>query len=203
LATGLRHRRLAVPGLELADRIASPRKALEGWRDRRVAVVGGGDEASSLAYDLATHGATVSLLVRSALRARPAFAEPVRREPRVAIRQGAVTERFEGGAGGDAGGDAGGGEITVVLTSGERLAVDECFVRIGVEPSLPQIEPELERLADGRLRVDGQMRTSCDTLFAAGDLVRPPAERYIAAALADGAIVARNVEGDLAGASSS
>ncbi len=42
------------------------------------------------------------------------------------------------------------------------------------------------------------MRTSCPGLYAAGDLVRPAGEHYIAAALADGAVVARRVEADLA-----
>lgn len=196
LATGLRHRRLVVPGVELVDRIEAPRKTLERFGDQRVVIVGGGDEAASLADDLAVHGAMVTLLVRSRLRARPVYGDPVRRSPRIEIREGAVVAKFE--SLGARRGNALEPVTAVLLTSGERLSADFCFVRIGVETSLPRIEPGLARRSDGRVRVDEQLRTSCDSLFAAGDLVRPPAERYIAAALADGAIVARNVERDLA-----
>ena len=189
LATGLTHRRLGVAGEDLANRVASPRKVCERFDGHAVAVVGGGDEASSLACDLAAHGARVTLLVRREMRARPRYADAARRRPGVEIRLGAVVSRLE----------EEGRRLAVVLASGERLEVDECFVRIGVEPALPVLEPPPQTLADGRVRVDAELRTTCPGLFAAGDLVRPAGEHYIAAALADGAVVARRVEADLAG----
>lgn len=189
LASGLRHRRLGVAGEALAHLIDSPRKSLARFRGKVVGVVGGGDEASSLAHDLAEAGARVILLVRNRLRARPAFADAVASQPGVDIRSGAALAEILGS----------GDPATLVLTSGERLTVDFCFVRIGVEPSLPTILPPLERSRNGLLSVDPDRRTSCPLLFAAGDLVRPPAQRYIAAALADGTVVARRVEEDLSG----
>ena len=188
LATGLAHRRLGVAGEELANRLTAPRKALESFRGQAICVVGGGDEAASLARDLALVGARVTLLVRHEMRARPRFGDAARRQPGVEIRLGTVVSRLE----------RVGSRLAVVLTSSERLTVDECFLRIGVEPALPNLEPQPERRADGRLRVDAELRTSCPGLFAAGDLVRPAGEHYIAAALADGAVVARRVEADLA-----
>lgn len=188
LATGLTHRRLGVPGEALANRLDRPRKALDGFRGQAIAVVGGGDEASSLATDLAVHGARVTLLVRHEMRARPKYGDAVRRQPGVDIRLGAVVAELE----------EDGARLAVELTSGDRLAADECFVRIGVEPALPVLEPRPEQRADGRVRVDAELRTSCPGLFAAGDLVRPAGEHYIATALADGAVVARRVEADLA-----
>ncbi len=215
LASGLRHRKLGVPGIELADRVGAPRKELDRFRGCRVAIVGGGDEASSLAQDLAENGASVTLLVRSVLRARPRYAEAIRVHDAVEIRQPAVVASLEiegseevdsevVGGGVAAGGVAGsqGRPVLVTLTNGEVIPVDECFVRIGVEPSVPKIDPPLLRLPDGRLQVDEHLRTSNVGLFAAGDLVRPPDERYIATALADGAVVGRRVETDLARRSS-
>lgn len=187
LATGLEHRRLGVPGEELANAEADPRKSLSSYHGCSVVVVGGGDEASSLAHDLGEAGASVTMLVRSQLRARPAFGDPARRHPRVEIREGAVVRELAGEGSLDA----------VVLTTGERIETDVCFIRIGAAPALPDIDPPLARLDDGRVRVDGTLRTSCEHMFAAGDLVRPPNERYIAVALADGTMVARKVEEDL------
>ncbi len=195
LATGLRPRRLGVPGEDLADPSASPRRDVEKWRGRKLAVVGGGDEACSLATDLARHAAEVTLLVRGTPRARPVFANAAKSHPRVTLHQGAVVSHFERVSGFDQNGTT----LRVVLTSGAILKKDDVFIRIGVEPAMPLIEPELERRADGCLRVDASLRTSCGRLFAAGDLIRPPGQHYIAAALADGTVAARRVEDDLAG----
>ncbi len=188
LATGLSHRRLGVPGEGLGNRIVSPRKHLEVFDEQTIVVVGGGDEASSLAHDLSVAGAHVTLLVRSQLRARPVFRGEIESASRVEIREGAVVHSFA----------ESGSQTQIKLTSGEVLSVDHCFVRIGVEPVIPSIEPAVKRLPGGRLRVDASGRTSCRELFAAGDLIRPKGQHYIAAALADGTIAARRVEGDLA-----
>ncbi len=188
LATGLSHRRLGIPGEELANPYASPRKNLEKFEARAIVVVGGGDEASSLARDLATAGAHVTLLVRSSLRARPMFGDAVRAAPGVVIREGAVVRSLTEVD----------SEIRIELMSGEVLIAAACFVRIGVEQAIPVIEPPVERLPSGQLRVDASGRTSCRELFAAGDLVRPAGQHYIAAALADGTIAARSIEDDLA-----
>ncbi|MCP3960237.1 MAG: NAD(P)/FAD-dependent oxidoreductase [bacterium] len=187
LATGLDHRRLEVRGEHLANAEEDPRKTLGSLRGKSVIVVGGGDEGASLARDLADADATVTMLVRDKLRARPAFGDPARGHPAVEIREGAVVSEIQGGDALEA----------VVLTTGERIRAHFCFVRIGAEPALPEIQPPLERLDDGRVRVDEALRTSCRRIFAAGDLVRSPNERYIAVALADGAMVARKVEEDL------
>ena len=201
LATGLAPRRLDVPGADLADPVADPRREHARFVGRRVVVVGGGDESASLARDLADVGVHVTLLARSRLRARPLFAEPLARAPAVEVRQRARVESLVGaGAGGGDGGAAMLGEV--VLDSGARLDADAAFVRIGWAPSLPEIEPAPARHADGHLVVDGEGRTTCAALFAAGDLVRPSSQRYITAALADGAIAARAIEMELAGSAS-
>lgn len=187
LATGLRHRRLQVPGEELADPAASPRHEMARWDGRRIAVVGGGDEACSLATDLAERTAESLLLVRRTPRARAAFLEPARRHPRVTFHEHTVVSRFERDGDG----------VRIHTAAEEELEVDHVFIRIGVEPALPEIEPELERGDGGRLRLDAVLRTSHPRLFAAGDLVRPVGQHYVAAALADGVVVARRVEEDL------
>ncbi|MEM7582779.1 MAG: NAD(P)/FAD-dependent oxidoreductase [Acidobacteriota bacterium] len=188
LATGMAHRRLNVPGEDLANRVDSPRQVPERWREREIVVVGGGDESSSLATDLADLGARVTFLVRSRLRARPLFRDAVVAQPRVDIREGAVVKQLA----------SDGARIRVELTSGEALSVDDGFVRIGVEPAIPSLTPAIELRSNGHVRVDEQGRTSHPHLFAAGDLVRSPGQHYIAAALAGGTLAARTVEEDLA-----
>ena len=195
LATGLAASRLGVPGEELADRERDPRKSFH--RGLKVVVVGGGDEAASLARDLARRGAEVTMLVRGQLSARPAFGDPARDQPGVEIREDSVVRAFEGEEAVATVVRTNVVLTNVVLTSGERIVADRGYVRIGAEPALPDIDPPLERLADGRLKVDEHLRTSQPDIYAAGDLIRPPGERYIAAALGDGAVVARKVEEDL------
>ena len=89
IATGLRRRRLRVPGeAELADRGVSysARRDREAFAGREVVVVGGGDGAFENALMLAAVGCRVLLLIRGRARARPSFEARVAAEPAIVVR---------------------------------------------------------------------------------------------------------------------
>jgi thioredoxin reductase len=186
LATGVRPRRLNVPGEHLAE-AGSARKGIERYRGLNVVIVGGGDEASETAVRLANSGAQVFMLVRSQLRARLQFCAPLLATPGIKIMKGEEVAALEGKDSPEA----------VQLISGKKIAADACFIRIGVEMQAPETDPPIERHKDGRVKVNTVGRTSIHSIFAAGDLVEPPERRYISVALAKGTIAGRIVEVDL------
>jgi NADPH-dependent 2,4-dienoyl-CoA reductase/sulfur reductase-like enzyme len=64
-------------------------------------------------------------------------------------------------------------EITVALTTGERIAADTILVGTGARPETTLAESAGLEIDDG-IVVDAQCRTSDPSIFAAGDAVRFP-----------------------------
>lgn len=172
-----------------------PTEALDG---KRVAVIGGGDNAHFTAKDLAFRTALTHLIVRSRPRAQPL----VRREVEALIRQGRVREHggvrivaFHQGPGG----------ITITVAQDhsrvEQIEVDRIFARIGFSPNtefLDQLSPlaELKKDADGYLRVDACKRTSLPRVYAVGDVTNPD-HPSVVCAIADGAVAAQAIARDV------
>jgi len=179
LASGTAPRRLGAPGEAYAA--SGPVAAvLDQAAGASVVVVGGGDEAAYSAQLLAEHGATVELLVRGELRARPLFLEPLLKNPQIRVHRGAKVRAIDVGP-------------RVVLEDGRSWQPRWVFVRIGASPALPVLSPAPVLSPEGVV-VDAAGRTSVPGLFAAGDLTSPPERRYVAQAIGQGAIVARAVE---------
>lgn len=57
----------------------------------------------------------------------------------------------------------------VQLSNGESCEADVVISAVGVEPSVEWVGEGLERGEDGGLLVGGDMRTSADAVYAAGD----------------------------------
>ena len=186
LATGTQPRTLNIPGSDVINSHEHARSIVDEFAGKSVTVIGGGDEASDIAVCLAKAGAKVSVLVRSKLRARPRFSEPLLATEGIEILEEVQATSIE---------SAGAGH-TLHLSNGETLAAAEIFVRIGVELAIPDIEPAPNRHEDGRLKIDDFGRTSIPGLYAAGDICRHPEQWYVAVAMADGTIAARAVEDD-------
>ncbi len=189
LATGTAYRTLGAPGeAEGMGRYVSQSATADGqeFAGRAVAVVGGGDAGFENALRLAEHGCTVHMLLRNEkFRARPAFVERVEAHPNISfspfptrVREVLPNEH---------------GCQLVLEVDGERrtLEVACLFVRIGVKPVVPAIEPA-PRLRDGFVVVDGRQATSAEGLFAAGD-VTDCVLRSVATAVGSGAAAARGV----------
>lgn len=186
LATGTRRRPLGVPGEAegLGDYVLmSTTRDPSRFVGASVAVVGGADAAVEGCLNLAEAGADrVWLLARSKLKAQRKFI--IAADEHHAIHQGPVAEivRLERRDGG----------CRIYLDDDSTLDVDALFVRIGVEPVMPDLKPLPDLDEAGFLVVDSRCETDIEGLFAVGDVTSTPL-RSIATSVGDGARAGRAV----------
>ncbi len=137
------------------------------YRNKTVAVVGGGDTAMEDALFLTRFAARVVVIHRrDAFRASRIMAERVRRHPKIEIVWNTVIEDVL-----DSGhGDVAGLRLKHVQT-GERTerAVDGLFVAIGHRPNTRPFAGQLALDENGYIVTQG-VRTSVPGVFAAGDV---------------------------------
>ena len=189
IATGLRRRRLGIPGeLEFTDRgiIESGARDREQVKGKDVCVIGGGDAAAENALLLAEVCPTVTLVHRGRkLRARREFAEQLPTHHCVTIFPESVVRRILG-------------HEVVEAVEIERagalkpfqMAVQGVLIRIGFEPNTDFIRGQLELDDRGYVVVGAQHETSIANVFAIGDVANPLAPT-IAGAVGDGATAAK------------
>ena len=171
LSTGVRRRRLGVPG----ESEFKGRGVLEsGSRDkgeasgRSAAVVGGGDAALENALILSEFAEKVYLIHRrDEFSAREEFVKAVSRNGRIEVILNARVKEF------------GGSEllefVDLELASGgsSRIAVDNAVVRIGVQPNSELVQGIAELDRSGYVDVDRQGQTSASGIYAIGDVANP------------------------------
>src|SRR5574337_226314 len=172
-----------------------PMEALEG---RRVAVIGGGDNAHFTAKDLAPRTALTHLIIRSRPRAQPMVRDEVEaliRQGRVQEHSGALITGFHQGSGGIA--------ITFARndSQAECIEVDRIFARTGFTPNtefLAGLGPlvGLARNGDGYLWVDAWKRASLPFVYAIGDVANLN-HPSVVTAIADGAVAAQAIVQDV------
>jgi len=169
VATGVRRRRLDVPGdRELEDRGVSYSATRD--RDRlagkRVLIVGGGDAAFENALNLAALGSEVTIASRGTPRAREEFRRRVAAESGIRVLEGARVAEVSGA-----------GHVEFVrlrTTMGEdRLDVDAVVVKIGVLPNTEWCATAVALDAEGYVIAQPGGRTSMPRVWAAGDVTRP------------------------------
>jgi thioredoxin reductase (NADPH) len=172
IATGVRRRRLGIPGeAELAGRgiveSATRDRALLAGKD--VCIVGGGDAAAENALMLAEVCPTVTLVQRGPnLRARREFAEQLRAHHRVTVFTESQVQRIIGTD-----------EVVAVeiLRAGAlkpfQMAVQGVLIRIGVSPNTELFREQLQMDNDGYIAVTGEQETSVGNVFAVGDVSNP------------------------------
>lgn len=172
VATGVRRRRLGVPGeREFAGRGvlesgAAARGLLTG---KRVVVVGGGDAAFENANILAEDAELVTLLHRrSDFSARSEFLSRARKHPKIKIVQDVKLSKIFGN-------DAVEGVEHVHAITGEAntIAADAVLIRIGVVPNSENAPSEICLDDKGYFVVDRYCMTNIPLVFAVGDVAKP------------------------------
>src|SRR5205085_2931716 len=172
LATGVRRRKLGVPGEEeFAGRgiIESGKRDRERVAGEDVLVVGGGDAAAENALLLAEVCPTVTLVHRGKkLSARREFAERIQGEHCITVVTEATLRRILGKES---------VEAVEILRAGAikpfRMAVRGVLIRVGVEPNSELFREQLHTDARGYVVTSGEQETSVEMVFAAGDISNP------------------------------
>ncbi len=191
IATGADPRRLGLPREDFfTGRGLSYCATCDGmfYKDKEIAVVGGGNSASEETIYLSKICKKVYLIHRrEELRASPYFSEAVPKLPNVEILWNTEVKAFLGEDKLDG--------IHLVKTSGEEydLPVAGLFVAIGRVPVTDIFKSQLRIDDYGYIIADETTRTNIPGVFAVGD-VRTKMLRQIVTATADGAIASAFVD---------
>jgi len=196
-ATGSAYRKLGVPGEDaLSGHGVSWCATCDGFffRDKVVAVVGGGDSALEEATFLTKFASKVIVIHRrDQLRASKALQDRAFANEKIEFIWNAEVVEMLGASGLT-------GALLRDLTTGEELeiALDGMFVAIGSDPRVHLVHQKLELTAEGTIAVDGRTsRTSVPGVFAAGDVIDPTYRQAVTAA-ASGTVAALDAEHYLA-----
>ena len=192
VATGTSPRKLNVPGEEeFTGRGVSYCAVCDGafYRDRVVAVVGGGDSAMDESIYLTRFANKVFVIHRrNQLRAEKILQERAFSNPKISFIWDTVVQSIEGDR-----------KVELLklknVKTGEisELKVDGIFVYIGSTPNSSMVKDLVDLDENGFIITDNCMKTSVPGLFAAGD-VRNTNFRQLATAIGDGAIAANSAE---------
>lgn len=154
------------------------------FKNRNVAVVGGGDTAIADALYLARFVNKVYVVHRrDTLRATDVLQKAAFGEPKIEFVWNSVPERLVGEK-----------EVTGLIVKNKEgeereLGVEGIFVAVGIEPNTKLFQGVLALDEGGYVIADAHMRTSIEGVYAAGDARNTPL-RQIVTAVADGAVAA-------------
>jgi thioredoxin reductase (NADPH) len=192
ICTGAHPRRLNVPGEEhYTGRGVSYCATCDGalYRDRTVAVVGGGDSAIEEGLFLTRFAKKVVVIHRrDQLRAQQIIQQRAFRNPKMEFVWDSVVQEIQG------------------ETKVERLEVfnrktneisyipvDGIFIYVGILPNNELLESRIELDSSGFVLTDEFMHTNVPGIFAAGD-IRHTVLRQVVTATSDGAVAAWSAE---------
>ena len=192
IATGAGHKHLGLSNEELlTGRGVAYCAACDGmfYRDKTVAVVGGGNSAAADALVLSRVAKKVYLIHRrNRLRATKIYHDPLQNAPNVEfLWNSAVTELHHA--------DTLNGVTVQDLVTGEEsyLELDGLFISIGRSPATELFRGQLALDDAGYIVADESTKTSIPGVYAVGD-VRTKQVRQIVTAAADGAVAAHQIE---------
>ncbi len=188
VASGARHKTLGIPGeREFLGKGVSYCGTCDGplFRNREVAVIGGGDTALEEARFLSRFASRVHLVHRrDRFRGARVLEEDLRKNGKVSFVLNALPQAILGKS-----------SVEALLyrdqATGEekRIALSGVFVFVGQEPNSACVRGLVELDGNGSVLTDGMMRASRPGVFAAGD-VRAGNIRQVSAAVGEGAAAA-------------
>ncbi len=186
IACGAQPMKLGVPGeAEFVGRGVSYCAVCDGafYKDKVVAVVGGGNAAVEEAMYLTKFASKVYLIHRrNELRADRIVQERAFKNEKIEFVWDSVVKEILGD-------NLVHTAVLENVKSGERLnlSVNGVFPYIGMTPNIENISGQVEQDANGFIITDETMRTSAEGVFAVGDVRKTPLRQVITAA-SDGAI---------------
>lgn len=182
LATGARWRNLNVPGeQEYRNRGVAYCPHCDGplFKDKRVAVIGGGNSGVEAAIDLAGIVQHVTLLeFADQLKADAVLVRKLQSLPNVTIHTHAQTTEITGD------GQKVNGLTYTDRTSGQshHVELEGVFVQIGLVPNTEWLKGTVELNRYGEIVIDAKCHTSVPGVFAAGDATTVPYKQIVIAA---------------------
>ncbi|HHV60949.1 MAG TPA: thioredoxin-disulfide reductase [Clostridiaceae bacterium] len=192
LCMGAKPRELGCPGeKELKGSGVSYCATCDGafFKDRIVAVVGGGDTAAEDALYLTRFCPKVYLIHRrDSLRATKVLQEAVFSNDKIEVVWDSVVEEIHGRF------DVEGIKVKNVKTDESRkIEAEGVFVAIGVVPNTELVKGKVELNQAGYIITDDSMQTNIFGVYAAGD-IREKVLRQVITAASDGAVAAYMAE---------
>ena len=192
-ATGSTYRKLGIEGEErLSGYGVSWCATCDGFffREKEIAVVGGGDSAMEEATFLTRFASKVYVIHRKdTLRASKIMQERAFANEKIEFIWNSTVDEILGGD------SVNGVRLrSTVDDSTRELAVDGVFVAIGNDPRTHLVHDKLQLTDAGTIWVDGRSsRTSVPGVFAAGDVI-DPTYRQAATAAGSGVVAALDAE---------
>lgn len=197
IATGATAKRLDIHGArdgEFWQKGVSACAVCDGaapiFKDRNLFVIGGGDSAVEEAIFLAKYGRRVFIVHRrDALRASKIMAERALKHPKIEVLWNSTIEQILGDQ----------FVRSVLIKNAETDKIEEkeaggVFFAIGHQPNTAFLQRQLKVNEVGYLIVEpGSTRTSCEGVFAAGD-VQDPTYRQAVTAAGTGCMAALDAE---------
>ena len=197
IASGSERQKLVVPGeAEFTGKGVSYCATCDAafFRDKPVAVVGGGNAAITEALELTKFSSKITVIHRrNQLRATQILQERAFAEPKIEFLWDTVVEEIMGAA------FVNRLRVRNVKTGQESgLDVSGVFVSVGFKPNTDYLNGVLTLDATGAVVTSDKMETSIPGILAAGD-IRSNSIRQVIAAAGDGAIAAIYAEKYLTG----
>ncbi|MDD1676479.1 MAG: FAD-dependent oxidoreductase [Methanomicrobiales archaeon] len=147
------------------------------YREKDVAVVGGGNSAVTTAIELGSIARSVHLIVRSQCRADATYMKILENKGNITMHLGYEVTALQGN------GYLSGITIKNRETGAEEnIAVHGVFLEIGQRPNTDFLAGFLQTDANGEIPVDCNCHTSIDGVFAAGDVTTIKGKQIIIAA---------------------
>ncbi len=193
LATGAAYRELGLPKeKELSGHGVSWCATCDGFffREKTIAVVGGGDSAMEEANFLTRFASKVYVIHRrNELKASKIMQDRAKANPKIEFIWNSGVEELLGE------GKLTGVKLKDTVTGAEsQLDLDGLFIAIGNDPRVWLVENQLELTEDKFIKVDGRSsKTSLPGVFACGDVIDPTYRQAITAA-GSGCVAALDAE---------
>ena len=190
IATGSDYNKIGVPGeTEYYGRGVHYCATCDGafYRDKKLAVVGGGNSAVQEALFLTRFASHIDLLVRSTIKA----SEVLQRELQEYVDNGKITVHLATATDEIVATDGKVSGVTVTYDGQQRvIEVDGVFVFVGLSPNTGFLQgSSIELDEQGLIKTNAHLETTMPGVFASGD-VRSGATMQIARAVGEGASAA-------------